>query len=131
MVDRRGEKIGWLAGWIGGFSWVAILSIVFMARGQWTPGCAGILLVLVAWGTVVFLSPWSRPKTPYWKLVLGPYVLFLSAAVWAIWAFGGIKWSDWNGWNLLWVLPLFIPIGILNNRCWDDVKSCPDRKSNI
>jgi len=71
MVDRRGEKIGWLAGWIGGFSWIAILSIIFMAKGQWASGCVGLLLLLAAWSTVVYLSPWRHPKTPYWKLMLG------------------------------------------------------------
>lgn len=129
MVDRRGEKIGWLAGWIGGFSWVAILSVIFMAKGQWAPGCAGLLLLLVAWATVVFLSPWRHPKTPYWKLMLGPYALLVPTAFWMIWAFGGIEKSDWNGWSLLWLLPLFIPVGVLGNRCWDDYQSCSDRKS--
>ena len=33
MRERRQEKIGWVGGWLGGFVWVLLLSVMLLARG--------------------------------------------------------------------------------------------------
>lgn len=33
--SRRGEKIGWTVGWIGGFLWIVILSIIFYIKASY------------------------------------------------------------------------------------------------
>lgn len=35
-MSRKGEKIGWIDGWIGGFIWLCILSIVWLVQGKLT-----------------------------------------------------------------------------------------------
>jgi len=30
MIERKGEKIGWIGGWFGGFIWLALLSIIWL-----------------------------------------------------------------------------------------------------
>jgi len=120
MKDRWGEKIGWTAGWIGGFVWVLILSLVFLFQGKNVQGFSGIALTGIAIASVVFFAPWRFSSTPYWKLMLAPYSLFFLAIVWVIWSYGGLAAAELTAWNLLWLLPLLIPFGSLSKRKWDD-----------
>jgi hypothetical protein len=120
MNERRGEKIGWTWGWIGGFLWIAIVGLVFLAQGRAVAGITGLLLFIVAvWATHRF-APWRHPATPYWRLMALQYALFLLSAAWAIWAFGGwgARWLD--GWMLLWFGPLFLPVFLHGRRTWAD-----------
>lgn len=130
---RRGERLGWTWGWIGGFIWVAVLSLVFLVQRKVGPGLVGVLLTGAAVGIVLFVAPWRYPKTPYWKLMLGPYGMFFLAIAWAVWAFGGHESLDLNGWNLLWLIPALSPFGLLSNKRWEDSsgspKEPPDRPS--
>jgi hypothetical protein len=120
MKDRVGEKIGWTAGWIGGFIWVFILSIVFLVQGKSTQGFLGMSLTGLAILTVVLFAPWRLPTTPYWKLMLAPYGVFLLSIAWAIWSYGGLVSAGLTWWNLLWLLPILIPFGSLSTRRWGD-----------
>jgi len=120
MQNRKGEKIGWTAGWMGGFIWVAALSILFLLQGQYKQGVLGLALTGIAMISIVFLSPWRFPSTPYWKLMVVPYGMFFSSIVWCIWSYGGLKAAGLNWWTLLWLLPLLTPIGILSQRKWKD-----------
>jgi hypothetical protein len=120
MENRKGEKIGWTAGWMGGFIWVAALSILFFFQGQYKQGVLGMALTGVAMMSIVFLSPWRFPSTPYWKLMLVPYGMFFSSIVWCIWSYGGLAAAGLNWWNLLWLVPLLTPVGILSHRKWKD-----------
>lgn len=120
MKDRRGERIGWTAGWLGGFVWVFALSCVFLVQGRSLQGAAGVALAGIAALSVVFFAPWRFPSTPYWKLMLAPYGAFFLSTAWAVWAYGGLEASGLTWWNLLWLLPLLLPLGTLSARRWDD-----------
>jgi len=79
-INRRGEKIGWTAGWAGGFIWVLILSVVFLFQGKTEHGVLGVVLVGVSMFIILFFSPWRFASTYYWKLMLAPYGLFYLSA---------------------------------------------------
>ena len=120
MAERRGEKIGWTGGWLGGFIWVAVLAVVFMFQHQWPAALAGLGLVALAVIAIVLCAPWRHPTTPYWKLMLVPYALFLLTVGWAVWAFGlmgdpGLAW-----WQFAWVLSILTPLVIIGRRRWND-----------
>jgi hypothetical protein len=124
MCTRRGEKIGWTAGWLGGFIWVAGLSLVFLYQQKWLQGLIGLLLFCAAIVIIIVLAPWRHPSTRYWKLMLGPYGVFLTSALWAAWSYGGVHAAGLNWWTVLWLLPLFfIPVGSLWKRRWTDFEA--------
>jgi len=117
---RIGEKIGWTAGWAGGFIWVLILSIVFLLQGRTEQGIFGIALVGTATYVIFYFSPWRFASTHYWKLMLAPYGMFLLSIAWAVWSYGGLGAIGLNWWNLLWLLPMLTPFGVLSKRKWTD-----------
>jgi len=119
-MDRKGEKIGWMAGWLGGFIWVFILSMLFLFQGKWIHGVLGLLLVCAAFLSILFCSPWRYPSTPYWKLMLAPYAAFIVSAAWAVWSYDGFNSLGLNWWNLLWLVVLLIPFVTLSKRKWSD-----------
>jgi phosphatidylserine synthase len=120
MISRRGERIGWIGGWMGGFIWVLILSIVLLMQGKIEQGIVGIILVDTAIFAILYFSPWRFPSTEYWKLMLAPYGVFWLSILWAIWAYGGLSAVGLNWWNLLWLLPMMVPFGVLSKRKWSD-----------
>lgn len=120
MTAEQGEKIGWLAGWIGGFLWVAILSGVFLAKGRWPQGVLGIVLVAVAWASVMLLVPWKHPDTAYWKLMLAPYACLIAAVAWAFWSFDEPMTLAAGSGALLTLLPVLLPLALLGKRRWSD-----------
>lgn len=125
MAERKGEKAGWTWGWTGGFLWVAILALVFLAQGKAAAGGTGLLLFAAAAWAIRRFAPWRHPTTPYWRLYLGLYVLFLLTIPWAIWAFGGLGDEQLNGWMLLWLLPILTPIFINGRKTWADGEAVP------
>lgn len=125
MAERRGEKIGWTAGWIGGFIWVAVLSIVFLVQGRFLQGGIGLFLFGIAAAVIVALAPWRHPATPYGKLMLAPYLVFISGALWAVWSYGGFKAIGLRWWDVLWLAPLMIPLGTMSRRTWADGSAHP------
>ena len=134
MDNRWGEKIGWTAGWSGGFIWVAILSVVFWFQGKYIPGATGLILTGIALAVIVLFSPWRHPTTPYWKLLLAPYGVFLLSVVWAVWSFGGLAASGLRWWNLFWLLPLLVPLGPLSRKKWadaDEQKGASDQNTSV
>ncbi|MFZ1947999.1 MAG: hypothetical protein WAW06_10680 [bacterium] len=116
---RKGEKIGWIAGWIGSFLWLGILSIVWLAQGKLQAGLVGLVLVAVALGLTFALAPWRRPKTQYWRLMLPMYVLLIGAAAWAIRAMGGLKASGMSWAFLFLLIPFLMPLATAGRRKWD------------
>ncbi|MCX8027256.1 MAG: hypothetical protein N3A62_05310 [Thermodesulfovibrionales bacterium] len=120
QTSRKGEKLGWSVGWIGGYSWVVIMSIIFIYQGKIVEGLLGLVQFILWIGCVVYFAPWRHPNTMYLYLMLPLYVLFFISAGWLIWAFGGV--SDFKGINLLeyfWFLPILIPIPILYKKKWN------------
>jgi hypothetical protein len=120
MRTRMGEKIGWVAGWTGGFIWVCVLSMVFLFQGRSEQGLLGAVLTGIAVLSILFFAPWRFPSTPYWKLMLAPYGVFFLSIAWAIWSYGGPGSAGLTWWNLLWFLPLLSPLGTLRKRKWAD-----------
>jgi hypothetical protein len=120
MTDRKGEKLGWTGGWLGGFVWVAILALVFLFQGRTAQGLVGLALTGAAAGVIIRCAPWRFPRTPYWRLMLAPYAAFFLSIAWAVWAYGGLAAVGLNWWNLAWLLPMLIPLGTLSKRTWAD-----------
>jgi hypothetical protein len=125
MEDRKGEKIGWTAGWMGGFIWVVVLSTVFLFQGKIEQGLSGIIVSSAAIATVIFFAPWRFPSARYWKLMLPPYGIFFLSIAWAIWSYGGLESVRLNWWSLLWFLPLLMPFASLTKRKWVDSNAQP------
>jgi len=125
MTARSGEKLGWMAGWLGGFLWVDILALIFLLQQKWVPGAVGLILTAIATAVVLALAPWRHPATRYWRLMIAPYVLFFASAVWAIWAFGGLHTAGLNWWNLALVLPILMPFGSIGRSRWCDGETPP------
>jgi phosphatidylserine synthase len=127
MKSRTGEKIGWTAGWSGGFIWVVILSIIFLIQNNWSQGLSGLLLVGLAVLSIVFSAPWRYPSTPYWKLMVPNYMVLFGALVWGICVYGGTVDSGLNWWSLFLLLPLLIPVMSMGKQTWNDL----NRQANI
>jgi len=124
-LKRRGEKIGWTFGWLGGFLWLALLSMVFLIQGKWAQGLSGMLVFIAAVVTIMAFSLWRHPSTPLWRLMAVPYGVFFISIAWAIWAYGGIEATGLSWWNLLWLFPVLIPFGTLSKRRWSDFDAKP------
>ncbi len=120
MKDRKGEKIAWMASWIGAFIWVPILSIVFLFQGKKEQGLLGIVLTGLAVISVVLFAPWRFSSTPHGRLLCAPYGIFFLSIAWAIGTYGGFSAMGLNWWNLLWLLPVLTPFVILGKRKWSD-----------
>jgi hypothetical protein len=131
MEKRRGEKIGWICGWLGGFIWLVILSIISLFEYKWLEGCSGLVLTCIAVASILCFVPWRHPSVPYWKLMLIPYALFLASAVWAVWSFGGLMEIGLNGWNVFLFLPILLPFGILSRRTWADSSDIQESTTDI
>jgi len=125
--SRRGEKIGWTAGWLGAFVWVFITAVIFLFQRKYIAGFTGMLLFIVSTAAVLHSSPWRYPSTPYWKLMIVPYGGFFASVIWGIWAFGGFSAIGLYWWVLLFFLSLLIPLANLYKRKWSDFDD--ERKS--
>lgn len=117
-ATRRGEALGWLLGWLGSLSWILALALWLTAHGApWLGAVGGILFklgLLLTW----WLAPWRHPDTPYWRLLLPLYALLAAAVVWAISASGGWTASRLSYWEMLWLVPLFLPLVMLGKQRW-------------
>jgi hypothetical protein len=119
LAQRRGEKIGWIGGWSGGFVWLVILTGVWIARGQYAPGVAGVVLLGLVAAAVLFFAPWRRPRTPYRLLLIPLYVMLFAAMSLAVFVTGierlGLTW-----WSFSWLPLLFLPVITVGRRRWVD-----------
>ena len=120
LPTRRGEKLGWLGGFAGGFLWILVLALVFLGRGELVAGLVGLAFSVLGYGAVVRLSPWRYPDTPYWRLLLPPYLALVAAVPWAIWGFGPEEAAGLNWWQLMPLLALFSPFVTIGSRRWRD-----------
>jgi len=118
MRERKGEKIGWLGGWTGGFLWLAILTVVWLAQGNMRLATAGTGLVGIAMLFIISLAPWKHPETKYWKLMLPLYAMLMTAVAVIVWVEGGPARLGLSGWSLLACLPLFLPFITAGRRTW-------------
>ncbi len=118
MQERKGEKIGWIGGWTGGFIWLVLLSVLWLAQGKMRLATAGIGLVALAMLCMILLAPWKHPETKYWKLMLPLYAVLMTAVVVVVWLEGGPARLGLSGWSLLACLPLFLPFLTAGRRTW-------------
>lgn len=123
MTNRRGEKAGWIFGWLGGFLWVAVFAVIFLLQGRTVEGIVGLVIWTIAVFFVFVFAPWRHPVKPFWMLMLPLYLVLFASAAWAISSYGGLKNSGLTWWNLFLFIPILIPLGIMGGRKWGD----PDR----
>lgn len=115
---RKGERLGWILGWLGGFAWVAVLACVFAFQGRGLAAFAGLLLFLLAVLAIRRNAPWRQPDQPYWRLMVPLYGLMGLSVVWVFWGFEAASAESLSGWQLLWWLPLLLPLIQLGRRTW-------------
>lgn len=120
MKERKGEKWGWAGGWMGGFTWLLLLSIIWLVKGKILVGLIGFCLFTLAIIFIFAFAPWKHPETKYWKLLLPVYlVLILSASLFILFE-GGLKAVGLNWWSLFYLTPCFIPFATMGSRRWKD-----------
>lgn len=119
MNERKGEKLGWIGGWIGSFIWLIPVSIVWLIHNQ-TAATIILLLIFVLGITLTFqLTPWRYPTTYYYKLMLPNILLiYLSVAVciYFFYELGNEK-ADW--FLFIWLIVFFTPLITLGRRKWE------------
>ena len=120
MADgkRTGEKAGWIFGWLGGFLWVAVLAVIFLAQGRIVEGVVGLVLLLIAVFFAFVFAPWRHPAKPFWTLMLPLYLVFFAALAWGTSSFGGFKNSGLHWWHLFLIIPILSPLGAVGGRKW-------------
>ena len=111
---RKGERLGWL----GGFAWVAVLAGVFVVQGRWLAALAGLLLFALAVWAIRRNAPWRQPDQLYWRLMAPLYGLIGLSVVWVFWGFEAASAESLSGWQLLWWVPLLLPLIQLGGRTW-------------
>lgn len=119
-ATRKGEKLGWIGGWLGGFAWVMILSTLLFIQGRLLAALVGLALFGSALVAIFAGAPWRRPATCYWKLMIPVYVVFFASIAWAGWSSSDIGKLNLNPWQLFLLLPLLTPIVTAGRRRWSD-----------
>lgn len=120
MSERRQEKMGWIGGWLGGFIWVFILSIVFFVQAKTLHATIGILITAAGCASILFLSPWRHPQTPYRTLMIPIYLLFVAAIAWGVWSTEDLGKMGISWWTALVLLPALMPLWTTGNRRWEE-----------
>ncbi len=121
MAQRRHEKLGWTLGWMGGFLWVLILSVVFFAQGKVLQASLGLALTGAACVAITRLSPWRHAHTSYRRLMAPIYILFFAAVVWSAWGLPDLRQLGFNSpWALFSLLPILMPLWTVGDRRWED-----------
>jgi hypothetical protein len=120
MNNRRGEKMGWIGGWSGGFIWLVILSVLFLFQGRYLEVLVSIANFVAAFILIFVTAPWRHPTVRYWKLMLPIYAMLILSLILPLWAFGSPTKAGLSGWSFLWLLPALIPLWIIGNKTWND-----------
>jgi hypothetical protein len=120
MNTRRGERIGWIGGWCGGFVWLVLLGILWIVQGRLVPGAAA--LGMAALGVFVILDrrPWCHPNIPMWRLMIPIYVVFLASLVVFVRFGGGFERMGLSPWSAFLLLPVLSPLWTAGQRRWRD-----------
>lgn len=119
MKNRRGEKLGWIFGLLGGTVWMFVLAAYGLFGGNWRFGAIALGGGLLVVGLLIQLAPWKNPTTRYWKLFLPPIeVMILTAGV-LITCWGhGLSTLNW----IPIFLCIFLPFAVsdIRSRRWED-----------
>ncbi len=94
--------------------------MVFLVQGKLLAGVIGIALGALGYGSVVWFRPWRFPDTPYWRLLIPPYLALSAAVAWGFWAYGVAAAAEMSGWESMQLLVLFLPFVTVGKRCWRD-----------
>jgi len=118
-MKRRGEKFGWIGGWLGSFGWLALLSVIWLFQNKISEGMIGLAVFVVAIIVISMTAPWKHPNIKYWKLMLPIYSLFLFTIILSIYLYGGLgsiglKWT-----SIFLIIPGLIPLVTAGNRTWN------------
>lgn len=119
-MGRKGEKIGWVGGWFGGFIWLCVLSIVWLMQGKLRNGIVGVSVFIIAILLIFIFAPWKFPKTKYWKLMLPLYAVFFISLVLCVYLSGGLKGVGLHWFSLFWIIPCLIPFATVGSRSWNN-----------
>jgi hypothetical protein len=120
-MNRIGEKIGWVGGWLGAFSWLLVMSIILLARDNYNFGIAGLVLFIVAVFLINIMSPWRQPEVKYWVLITPLYVILIIAMIMMITAYEGwFRAGRFNSLYFTWMLPLLIPYFTMGQKKWNN-----------
>ncbi|RLE22706.1 MAG: hypothetical protein DRJ08_03750 [Acidobacteria bacterium] len=117
-MSRKGEKIGWIGGWSGGFIWLGLLSGIWAVQGKTTIAILGAILFIAAIATIVSVTPWKYPNTKYWKLMLPVYCLFFISIAFAFSFMENPKMNGLSWYSFFWVFPCLIPFWTTGSRTW-------------
>lgn len=120
---RLGEKVGWVGGWLGAFSWLLGLALVWFLMGRLLSGMLAIVLFGLAVLLIYQMAPWRRPSTPYYKLMIPLYLAFLGTVFWTYWNLAGLESFPVfvrNLWMWLWIIPCALPFFSIGGRRWVD-----------
>lgn len=118
-MNRKGEKIGWIGGWHGGFIWLGVLSVVWLFQNRINDAIIGIAIFIVASIAIITTAPWKHQNTKYWKLMLPVYLLFFVSIIFCIYSYGGLESTGLKWTSFLWVIPCLIPFWTTGNRTWN------------
>jgi len=120
FMERKGEKIGWIGGWIGSFLWLGVLACLLLVNGRTPYGLIGIILFCLAVFLIISFEPSKHPETRYWRLMLPMYVLLALSICFSIYAFGGMRKIGLNAFSFLWIVPLFLPMLTMGSKKWNE-----------
>ncbi|NOY23036.1 MAG: hypothetical protein GXO70_05965 [Acidobacteria bacterium] len=118
-MSRKGEKVGWIGGWSGGFIWLGLLSGIWAVQGKTVIAMFGTGIFIVAIATVLWITPWKFPDTKYWKLMLPIYFLFFASILFGLSFMESLEKSGLSWYSFFWVLPCLIPFATIGNRTWN------------
>lgn len=116
-MERKGEKFGWIGGWLGGSLFMPAMGGILLAQHQLLPGIILLVSFVVLLVLTFIVVPWRFPFTCYWKLLLPFYAVFLiggGATVWTVET--GEKISPLL---LLCLLPCLMPFYSIGKRTWN------------
>lgn len=116
-MNRKGEKIGWIVGWTGGFLWILPFAAVCFFQERLIYGVFSVVLFLLALFSIVKFAPWKYPDTKYWKLMIPMYSILLISVVLVLYVFNIFNEPARLQYGL-WILPCLSPFVILGNREW-------------
>lgn len=120
MIDRKGEKIGWSGGWLGGFIWLALLSIFWLFQNNIGKGMLGLGVFTLAIISIIATAPWRHPNVKYWILMLPIYLLLFISIFLCIYLYGGFESMELRWTALFWVIPCLIPFATVGSRTWNN-----------
>ncbi|MCD4817941.1 MAG: hypothetical protein K8S23_04560 [Candidatus Cloacimonetes bacterium] len=118
-MNRKGEKFGWICGWLGGFLWLCPLSAVWLFQNNISKGMIELTVFIIAITVIIITAPWKHPNTKYLKLMLPIYFLFFCSIGLTIYLYGGLENIGLKWTSFFWIIPCLIPLVTTGNRTWN------------